>query len=137
MSDVLTPTEVSSPALQIPEDVLPMIPRTAMPQVEEIYYPDLFVWLGDQGVTFAAGHCDPAICKVHQIIDFKKALAMHADVLLKPVLLSRDTCVLDGDHRWYRHKHDNTPMPYIQIDLEFAEAIKRLKLYPKVYEAAS
>lgn len=125
--------------MQLEQDVLPLVPRSQMPQIDEIYYPDMLVWLGDRGVQFSAGHMEPMNCRVRQEIDFNKALNMSAKALVKPVLLSNDfnPTVLDGDHRWYRHLHDNSEMPYIMIHLDFLAAKKLLEEYPKCYEAAS
>ncbi len=124
---------------QLPDyDVAPMIPRTAMPQVDEIYYPDMLVWLGaNHGVTFRAGYTNPQVVKVHQEINIEKAMGLPAATLLKPVLLSKDGCVLDGDHRWYRHLQDRQPMPFIELSLDFMEAIKVLESYPKCYEVTA
>jgi hypothetical protein len=120
--------------LQLPEDILPMVPRTEMPQIDEIYYPDMLVWMGTRGATFAAGLVNPETCKSHQLVDIDRALGMSADKLVKPVLVSSDWCILDGNHRWYRHIHDKTSMPFIQINLDFFEAVKELEAYPKCYE---
>lgn len=130
---------MTNTALQLPEDVLPMVPRTAMPQIDEIYYPDMLVWLGSRGVSFSAGYMEPLNCRVHQQIDFDRADNMPEKALKKPVLLSGDfrPCVLDGDHRWWRHLADKTQMPYIMIHLDFFAAKKMLEDYPKCYEVSS
>lgn len=124
--------------LQLPEDELPMVPRTAMPQVDEIYYPDMLVWLGDRKVSFSAGYIDPTTCHSHQLVDVAKANAMPEQLLVKPVLLSKDLCVIDGNHRWYRYLiSKNWRMPFIQLELNFFEAIKLIEQYPKCYEIKS
>lgn len=124
-------------SLQLPEDVLPMVPRTQMPQIKEIYYPDMLVWLGSRGATFAAGFINPSQCKSHQLVDIDHAMGIPVDKLIKPCLISRDKCILDGNHRWYRHLADKTLMPYIQIELDFFPAIHELELYPKCYEVTA
>lgn len=121
--------------MQLPEDVLPMVPRTAMPQIDEIYYPDMLVWLGSKGVQFSAGYIDPETCRSHQLVDEARAKSMPLNFLIKPVLISKDRGVLDGNHRWYRHLVEKiTSMPFIRLEIPFFDAIKRLEEYPKTYE---
>lgn len=113
-----------------------MVARTAMPQIDELYYPDMLVWLGNRGVTFSAGYIAPERCRSHQLVDEARAQAMPMAFLVKPVLISQDLCVLDGNHRWYRHLFEKLPtMPFIRIELDFFDAIKHLETYPKCYEA--
>lgn len=122
--------------LQFPDyDVAPLIPRSIMPQVDEIYIPDMLVWMGQRNIQFSAGVIDPANIKVRQEINVDKALGMPADALYRPVLISIDNLVIDGDHRWYRHLHDKTMMPYIRLGQTFSVVYDLLREYPRCYEA--
>jgi hypothetical protein len=110
------------------------IPRAKMPQVDEKDIPELLVFLGNRGLSIKAGFIDPHEVKAHQAVNIAIVKAMEAHTLAKPVLLSSDKAIIDGDHRWYRHILDNAMMPFIQIGCMFEDALMHIKAFPKTYE---
>lgn len=119
---------------QVPMDVFPLIDRSKMPQIDAKYYNDMFVFLGTKGYTFTAGYIDPQLLRLHQEVDVARAMQLPDHILKKPILLSDDNYVLDGDHRGYRHAIDKTMAAFIRIETSFAEAYKALLSFPETYE---
>jgi hypothetical protein len=119
---------------QFANDVAPMIPREKMPQIDEKFYADLLVFLGSRGISFTAGFIEPDKVFSHQIVDVNRAVVMSKECLAKPVLLSKDRCILDGNHRWYKHKTDGSSVPFIGIETDFFDALNHLFAYPNCYE---
>lgn len=124
--------------MQLPEDLAPMVPRNRMPQIDGDEYPGMLVFLGSTGIAFSAGYIDPETCHSHQLVDVARANGMPLKFLERPVLLSKDLCVLDGNHRWYRHLIGKiSDMPFIRIELPFFQAVEALETFPKTYEEKS
>lgn len=105
--------------------------RTAMPQISEHDVPELLAFLGALGIGFSAGNMNPLLCLAHQAIDREKAMGIPVDKLSKPVLLSGDHFIIDGDHHWYRCIADKRHMPFIRIEMDFVEAVAKIFTFPK------
>src|SRR3990167_4673786 len=114
------------------------VPRPVMPQINEEDYPALLHWGINQGCYLNFEVVDPRKCKPHQRIDCFKASTLPDEVLYKPVLLSQDFYVLDGNHRWMAHMmlHDFELHAYV-LPHPFEEAIDFLFSFPKTYELAT
>lgn len=115
-------------------DVLPLIDRAKMPQIDEKAYTDMLIFLGQKGYTFTAGYINPGLLHLHQEIDVAMAMQLPDFILKKPLLLSSDNYVLDGDHRGYRHAVDKTLAAFIRIETTFDEARTALLAFPETYE---
>jgi hypothetical protein len=111
-----------------------IVSRADMPQINERDIPALLAYLGTLSVTFSAGVIDPLKVRAHQAIDVDKAMAIPPKILTKPVLMSQEPVIIDGDHRWYRHCVDKTQMPYIQIEAEWHVCLKYIFAFPQTYE---
>ena len=118
----------------VPDDVAPFIDQANMPQIHEHSYADMFVFLGAKGLTFEAGYIDSSLLKLHQEVDVAVAMALPPEKLVKPILISKDNFVLDGDHRGYRHFVDKTQAPFIRINALFYEALGLLLAFPETYK---
>lgn len=118
----------------VPMDVYPLIDRNKMPQVDDKLYPDLFVFLGEQGMTFSAGIINPTLLKLHQEVDIQKAMNIPDHILGKPLLIAQNEFVLDGDHRAYRHFVNKTKAPFIRIEAEFYAAYNAIMKFPGTFE---
>lgn len=108
------------------------VPRLEMPQIDEEDYPEFFAFCEGKTELFHR-IMSPWVLKPHQIVDKFKAEAMPDSVRAKPVLVSRDDYVLDGNHRWMAHALLKEKMPVIQLDLEFEPAIALMFSFPKTY----
>lgn len=118
----------------IPMDVYPLIDRSKMPQIDDKQYTDLFVFLGQQGMTFSAGLIEPTLLKLHQEVDIQKAMNIPDHVLKIPLLIAQDGFVLDGDHRAYRHFINKTKASFIRIEAEFYAAYSAMMKFPGTFE---
>lgn len=113
------------------------VPRDQMPQVDEKDIPRLLVYLGVLGVKLSAGHIPVSRLVPHQDVDWVKARALAnvaKDVLTKPVLITSDECIIDGNHRVAAHTVAGIEfIGYIQIGVTFEEAIPLLNSFPYAY----
>lgn len=117
-------------------ELLPFyVPRDHMPQVDEHDLPALVaaaVAQNQLSPTFEVAKVHDL--RAHQKVDMKRVRAMPDELLLKPILISRDGFVLDGNHRWTAHVLLNAPLtPAIKIGLNFGEAIDWLFTLPFTY----
>lgn len=111
------------------------VPRPDMPQVDEANLPELVARAFNAGISPAFEVVDPSTLRAHQRIDHAKAKAMPPGVYLKPVLISADGYVLDGNHRWWSHvyRHEGV-MNAIRLGLPFEQAIAWLFELPFTYK---
>lgn len=109
------------------------IPRKEMPQVDEVNLPELVA------LAFQSGHrpefavVEPHTLHAHQKVNHARALGMPETIKRKPVLVSADGFVLDGNHRWFAHKHDGSPLNIIRVGLSFDDALPWLFSLPFTY----
>ena len=109
-------------------------PRAQMPQVDE---KDLTHLISE---AFTNNHApslevvDPMTLHAHQRINAARAKTMPVELRRKPVLVSKDDFILDGNHRWWAHRYNNdSPMNIIRLDLLFDAALEWLFTLPFVY----
>lgn len=110
------------------------VPRPAMPQVDEMDLTRMIADLFATGVqaTFEAVH--PKELRAHQRVDHAKARSMPNVLMVKPVIVSRDSYIVDGNHRWWAHvHHESEAMLVIRVDLPFDDAVAWLLKQPYVY----
>lgn len=112
----------------------PKVPRSQMPQIDEKDVAKLIVFMTEAGypVIDAGRRLQPFV--YHQDVDWKKAKAMPDTVLAKPVLVTRDDELIDGNHRSARHEIDGTRTPFIRFNVSFVEALDILAVAPFAYE---
>jgi hypothetical protein len=108
------------------------VPRPVMPQIEEADYAELFRFATAQGIFLTLCTRHPDTLKFHQRVKFAHGFTPDASVEDKPILVSADGYVLDGNHRLAMHKREGKPVNCIQLNLEFEEAIAFLFSFPKV-----
>ena len=110
------------------------VPRDVMPQIDWQDLPALVDFLPSTGVevTRLSG-LDPRQLIAHQRVDRRKALAIPAEALTKPVLVSSDHYILDGNHRWLAHALRRLPIDAWQLALPFDPALDALFRFPKTY----
>jgi uncharacterized ParB-like nuclease family protein len=117
-------------------ELLPFyVPRPLMPQIDESDYPALFAFLQGKGIAVETVTLETATLKQHQRVDSFNPAAMPVDVLAKPVLISADYFVLDGNHRYVAHLHLGLEtINCIRLDgLSFEDAIAALFSFPNTY----
>jgi hypothetical protein len=115
------------------------IPRPKMPQVDDQYYP-WFVSLAFKGEDYNGPGCNFEVVPVnslraHQRINKRRADTMPADLKLKPIIVSSDGYIVDGNHRWWAHVHGKDEwINVIRLDLSFDNALDWTRSLPFVYE---
>lgn len=109
------------------------VPRPEMPQIDESDLERFIDFALLQGVGITHAKRCPTTLRAHQRIDLDHALNMPPEVAAKPVVVSADGYVLDGNHRWFFHARQGTDLNVIEVDLPFEEAIRLMFAYPATY----
>lgn len=109
------------------------VPRAEMPQIDEKDYPEFFEFVKSRGCNYHQENCNPTILHFHQRVEWNAKTEITPEVLAKPILVSYDGYVLDGNHRATAHKQRGTDVPAIILSLEFESAIKLMFSFPKTY----
>jgi len=109
------------------------VPRDRMPQVDEADLPALVTWAQHQGVGVKKGEISPKLLRAHQRVSIDRVLTITPALLAKPVLISVDEFILDGNHRWYGHVLNRSMVPYWRFSIPFDKAIPWLFEFPKTY----
>lgn len=110
------------------------IPRAEMPQIDDADLPHLVANAFASNYKPSFEVVDPHSLHAHQRVNHDRALAMPPGIYMKPILISADNYVLDGNHRWWSHVHRHEGvMNAIRIGLPFEEAIAWLFQQPFTY----
>jgi hypothetical protein len=109
------------------------VPRPEMPQIDEKDYPEFFEFVESQGWSYHQENCDPKTLHFHQRVTWNSNTKITEEVLEKPILVSRDGYVLDGNHRATAHLNLGTDTPAIILNLDFEPAIRLMFSFPKTY----
>lgn len=108
------------------------VPRRLMPQIDSEFYPNLIVDAIGRGVTLEV--IEPGSITPHQRINHRAAEAMPLWLRMKPLIVSADHYVLDGNHRWWAaHKAGDSYINVIRLHMGFDSAIDWLLLRPYTY----
>lgn len=113
------------------------IPRPEMPQIDEGDYPSFMSFLHQEGFTPETKSLPPSALRAHQRVEWGRVRSMPAQLLLKPILVSIDKYVLDGNHRWHACVLRRQEVRAMIIGLPFQEAIGLLFQFPKTYTLAT
>lgn len=106
------------------------VPRPIMPQIDVADYPALMIFLFERNVLVKHVTCDPRTLRFHQRVSEKLVRRMSPEQEAKPILISSDLYVLDGNHREERHLEDGSECACIRLGLPFGEAIDILLAFP-------
>lgn len=113
------------------------IDRGLMPQVDEVMYPALLEWLRGERVSHQWANLATDALTGRQKISAHKAINLPLSLLTKPILVSEECWVIDGNHRWVAaHYHKITPMRCLMIFLPFQVAIRKLVGFAPAYRFA-
>lgn len=120
----------------LPGQFLPFyVPRCDMPQIDQADYLRLIDDVReDLGSSVEFDVARVSNLHAHQRIDHNRAMHMKPDVKLKPVLVSSDGYVVDGNHRWWAHVHDGDEyINVIRINERFGTIVLWALGRPYVY----
>lgn len=116
------------------------IPRDAMPQVDNADLAELIVYLTDKcGVGVSLRSLPTGWLKIQQCDtvfdpDRLRSPARVAMLLQKPLLVSLDLTVVDGNHRLLLHRFHGTPeVPCYQIGCSFEKSREYIAAFPRAY----
>lgn len=118
------------------EDLPFYVPRPVMPQLDEAAYPGFLALCADKGIAVTRETVDPATLRNHQRIDTIHAAQMPEAVRAKPILVSADGFILDGNHRWALHRKLGLPVACLRVALPFEQAVALLFSDPDTYDLA-
>lgn len=111
------------------------VPRAFMPQVDEQYTVRMLADAINGGIAAWMKVVDPRTLRAHQRIDHARAAAMTDEVRAKPIIVSSDGYVVDGNHRWWAHvKAGSTAIATFTLQKPFQDAINWLNTLPYVYQ---
>lgn len=109
------------------------VPRPVMPQIEEEDYADFLAFAMSRGVHVRRTKVSPCLLHPHQRLDKFHAASLPPEVQAKPIFVSIDNYILDGNHRWMMHMKFHMEVEIIQLSQPFEEAIALMFSFPKTY----
>lgn len=108
-----------------------------MPQVDEADLPQLVALAYVAGLAPCFDVVSPKALRARQRADHKLAATIPTLLLRKPLLVSVDGYVLDGNHRRVGNLMHHQPCNVIRIGLPFDKAIAWLFTLPFTYKLTS
>lgn len=109
------------------------VPRQDMPQVDEVDYIPLLVHLAKKRANVEVLTASPDSLLFHQHVYEQYIPALGSPDMDKPLLISKEGYVLDGNHRAAAHKRYGTQPVVIVIHRDFTDALRLLFSFPKTY----
>jgi hypothetical protein len=109
------------------------VPRAEMPQINEEDYVSLLVHLAMLGAEVKVDIRDPDTLIFHQHVEGSCIPPLHSALLDKPILISQEGYVLDGNHRAAAHKHYGSHPVCIVVNRDFHASMEMLFKFPKTY----
>lgn len=110
------------------------VPRQDMPQVDEGDYVQLLSFLARSGANTEVMIAEPADLLFHQhVIEERIPARDDCAQMNKPLLISKEGYVLDGNHRAAAHKRYGSRPVVIVIHRDFTSAMKLLFSFPRTY----
>jgi hypothetical protein len=107
-----------------------------MPQIDEASMTALVEWLAWKSVPVADVERSADQLRFRQHVDFNRVRTMPQEVFDKPIWVSEDGSVLDGNHRAWAHKLANKPAHCLQVQLPFNQAVAALFSFAGTYDYA-
>lgn len=109
------------------------IPRAKMPQIDLENLPELFAYLQQHRVPVNFAYTPTGVLYPKQCL--KQTVPIHdMQVLEKPLLVSNDFAILDGNRRWATYRASGVSIvPCYVIGCAFHHALPILRKFPKTY----
>lgn len=123
--------------MHVPNEIRPIVRRVNMPQLDVTQYPSLMAALGDEwpDTTWQAGWIDPHSLFFHQDVDPARARDMPAENRSKPVLITRDAAILDGNHRAWLKWQQHELVQFLRVNVLFADILPWLRTWANTDKA--
>lgn len=119
------------------ENAPSVVPRAFMPQVHKADYPALFEFIRSKGITVDLVTVVPSGLHWRQHVNGERVDSFPAAKLAKPILLSSDNCVLDGNHRAAAAHVLGLELQAYRLGVPFLDAVKLLYAFPATYDVAN
>lgn len=115
--------------MHVPNEIRPIVRREHMPQLDVADYIPLLVALGEQNPynNYTAGWIDPHSLFFHQDVDPSRAQGLPQNSADKPVLISRDLALFDGNHRAWRKWQNHELVQFVRLNVLFADMLPWLR----------
>jgi hypothetical protein len=94
-----------------------------MPQVDIDDYPALLTWALWQSISYSDETRDPHTLKAHQRVNWQRVATMPDEIYKRPILISADGFILDGNHRAAAHRQRGEPVSCIVLGVPFFHAL--------------
>jgi hypothetical protein len=110
------------------------VPRIAMPQIKTTDYSELFRFMENNNIGHKKIKVRPSELRPVQkeFMDSGVVKALHLSVGEKPILISDDMYVIDGNHRWLAAMNSRSPLVAIQFSENIFQCLAVIKRFPKV-----
>lgn len=110
--------------------------RSQMPQVDEADLADLIAFLQSEDIIVSSCNINPRLIRGRQKVDRSKIRNMTRNLVLsKPILVSREPLIIDGNHRWFYADYYHIPEIFAwKVNLPFEDALAAVMRFPKTYE---
>lgn len=109
------------------------VPRRDMPQVDEGDMLDLISYITKQKCHIVTELVGPDRLLFHQRVDESCVPPIDSPLMNKPLLVSAEGYVLDGNHRATAHKRYGTRPVVLRLHADFTDAMRLLFSFPKTY----
>lgn len=112
------------------------IARKEMPQIRSADLPAFAEWAEARGVNVSNKWIRASVLQFKQAVDAEHARAMPDAVLEKPIVVSCDMVVLDGNHRAAANAALGNMANVVIVGLPFAGAVDLMFEFPGVMDLA-
>lgn len=110
------------------------IPRIEMPQVASNDVHELLIFLQSHQVSFAPDRVSAAsLLPTQNELDADKAKNIELKADEKPILVSSDSYILDGHHRWLKALWDGETLSIIRLTMKILPLLDLVKKFPKTF----
>jgi dephospho-CoA kinase len=135
MKSVSSIVKAMSEKLFVPRNSLG-VKRKDMPQIEDKDQDHFFKWLSSKGISHSKVSISPDSIKPSQSeinLDAANDLVdTNSPKLLKPVIVSSDSYLMDGHHRWMANIIKKTKsIPAIKVNMKATELLSTMRDYDK------
>ncbi len=114
--------------------------RIDMPQVKSKYMQDFLQYIRKNEAKVEKLEVDPKNLKAIQGEFDKEKIAANIEKLsqgpLKPIIISKDNYVVDGNHRWLAAMNAGVKLPAYRISMKGMKLLDLTNRYPKVINKA-
>ncbi len=105
------------------------IKRKDMPQIKSKDTNDFLVWLKSESIPYSRGIINPSKLRaVQSEFDFNKIGTMMSekDFGSKPIIISSDDYVVDGNHRWISSIFAHRDVKFIKVGMPIAKLLGKI-----------